>query len=162
MGTLLDDIMATVNAASPGLLTALLAGLSLAGLCEGHGHMTLPPSRNGGRLEKAADCLHGECMWFSQPDADYIHKTDPIARIPGDPTLNHLPFRTYNVNVSGGPTDYTSTSPWRAPGSAPVLGSGCGRAGGGPLAFANGGTAPKGVQQGDDGLNQPESEPTVW
>ena len=24
---------------------------------DGHGHLTLPPSRNGGTLAKAADCL---------------------------------------------------------------------------------------------------------
>ena len=60
--------------------------LSTAALCiiqiHGHGHMTLPPSRNGGTLAKVADCLHGECMWFSQPDADpRVH--DRTCHIPG-------------------------------------------------------------------------------
>jgi hypothetical protein len=41
---------------------ALAAALATA---EPHGHLTFPPSRNGGTLAKAADCLHGECMWFS-------------------------------------------------------------------------------------------------
>ena len=71
-------------------------------------------------------------MWFSQPNANWTlnpatgRPDDPIARIPGEPTLNAPELRTYNINVSSGPLDYTRTSPWRAPGSAPVYGSGCG------------------------------------
>jgi hypothetical protein len=52
--------------------------------------------------------------------------------------------------------------PWRAPGKAPVLGSGCGIAGGNPLPIPNGGTPPNGVEQGLDGFMLPETEPTVW
>ena len=55
------------------------------------------------------------CFWFSQPTS-----------IPGPPTLPQR-HRTFNVDVSGGPKDWTAHMPWRAPGSAPVLGSGCGR-----------------------------------
>jgi len=51
---------------------------------------------------------------------------------------------------------------WRAPGSAPVLGSGCGVAGGNPLPIPNGGSAPSWAKQGLDGLDLPETMPTVW
>ena len=166
------------------LLVALIPALCCIVPCQSHGHMTLPPSRNGGTFEKAGDCLHGECMWFSQPDADYVHKIDRTARISGEPTLNTPPLRTYNVNVTGGPLDYTRTSPWRAPGpstenapsfrlcltlysqgSAPVFGSGCGMAGGGPLRQSDGGTALEfGLKQNMDGseLPQVESANTTW
>lgn len=111
----------------------------------GHGHMTLPPStRMGGSVALGGSCTNGACYWFSNN-----------VEIPGEPTLP-VADRTL---TNAGPWD---RSPWRAPGSAPVYGSGCGVAGGGPLAFANGGTAPKGYQQGSDGLNAPEHEPTVW
>jgi hypothetical protein len=113
--------------------------------------MTLPPSRNGGTLERAADCLYGECMWFSQP-----------TEIPGEPTLNAEPLRTYNVEVSSGQTDYTRYFPWRAPGSAPVLGSGCGRAGGGPVRMMNGGTAKEFGLAHMDGAELPVVNRTVW
>lgn len=114
--------------------------------------MTLPPSRNGGTIDHAADCLHGECMWFSQP-----------ATIPGEPTVNAAPFRTYNVEISSGPRDFSRYNPWRAPGSAPVIGSGCGRAGGGPIRMFNGGTAKEfGLAQNMDGIDLPSVNHTVW
>ena len=118
----------------------------------GHGHMTSPPSRNGGTLARAGDCLHGECMFFSQPSA-----------IPGEPTLNDAPLRTFNVDVSSGPTDFTRRNPWRAPGSAPVLGTGCGRAGGGPVRSYNGGTAKEfGLVQNQDGAELPRAPAATW
>ena len=43
-------------------------------------------------METAADCLHGECMWFSQPDASGPSSSDPIALIPGEPTVNDAAF----------------------------------------------------------------------
>jgi hypothetical protein len=43
-----------------------------------------------------------------------------------------------------------------------VLGSGCGVAGGNPVALFNGGIAPPGWPQGADGLLLPATEPTVW
>lgn len=98
----------------------------------------------GGSVALGGSCTNGACYWFSNN-----------VEIPGEPTLP-VADRTL---TNAGPWD---RSPWRAPGSAPVYGSGCGVAGGGPLAFANGGTAPKGYQQGSDGLNAPEHEPTVW
>lgn len=123
-------------------------------------------------MEKAADCLHGECMWFSQPNANFTNNPetgrpdDPIARIPGEPTLNAVQFRTYNVNVTDGPLDYTRTSPWRAPGSAPVFGSGCGMGAGGPLRQMDGGTAREfGIVQNMDGKDLPHlnsSAAPVW
>ena len=45
-----------------GLATTALLVVS----ADAHGHLTFPASRNGGTLQKAADCMHGECiMWFS-------------------------------------------------------------------------------------------------
>jgi hypothetical protein len=54
--------------------------------------------------------------------------------------------------------------PWRAPGTAPVLGSGCGVAGGGPTARdrGNGGIPPPGYAQGADFLTIPEQAATTW
>jgi len=34
-----------------------LAAAALVAPAGGHGHLTLPPSRNGGTVAKAADCL---------------------------------------------------------------------------------------------------------
>lgn len=93
----------------------------------------------------------GACFWFSQP-----------AVIPGEPTLNAAPFRTYNVNVSSGARDWSRKMPWRAPGAAPVFGSGCGSAGGGPVPMANGGSPPPGVAQGVDAVTLPVLNRTVW
>lgn len=90
-------------------------------------------------------------MWFSQPTT-----------IPGFPTLNKSAHRTYNVKVDHGPHDWSRKFPWRAPGTAPVLGSGCGTAGGNELPVPNGGIAPPGVKQGLDGVHLPETEPTLW
>jgi len=73
-------------------------------------------------------------------------------------------MRTINVDATGGPRDVYATSPWRAPGTAPVYGSGCGAAGGGPTGYANGGFSPKGIPQGLDGLRMPKipGEAVVW
>lgn len=76
--------------------------------------------------------------------------------------LNDPQYRTYNVKVADGPHDWSRRMPWRAPGTAPVLGSGCGLAGGNELPIPNGGNAPAGVKQGLDGLELPETAPTVW
>jgi len=89
-------------------------------------------------------------MWFSQPTV-----------IPGEPALNDPAHRTYNVKVAEGPHDWTRKMPWRAPGTAPVLGSGCGLAGGNSLPIPNGGKVQP-EQQGLDGLKLPETKPTVW
>ena len=135
-------------------LLFLLLAVTVAPV-DGHGHATLPPSRNGGNLRDAADCGRGQCMYFSQP-----------ATIPGEPTINAEPLRTFNVEVDdSGPHDYTRRNPWRAPGSAPVLGSGCGRAGGGPVRSMNGGTAKEfGLVQNQDGADLPKlpERPTQW
>lgn len=95
-------------------------------------------------MEKAANCDNGACFWFSQP-----------ALIPGEPTNNEEEFRTYNVKVKDGPRDWSRKAPWRAPGTAPVLGSGCGLAGGNPKVIDNGGIAPDGFEQGRDGFDLP-------
>ena len=150
---------------APSVLAVCIYTLCSCPLCSGHGHMTLPPSRNGGTLDMAADCMKGECMWFSQPDAGGVDPTDKIAEIPGDPTLPaDERMRTYNVDVWSGPTDYSRTHPWRAPGAAAVIGSGCGRAGGGTHREFDGGTAKEfGLVQDMDGLALPASAvKTVW
>lgn len=90
------------------------------------------------------------CLWFSQP-----------VQIPGEPTIESE-ARTYNIDVSDGPNDWTRKMPWRAPGTAPVLGSGCGVAGGNPIELPNGGDPPSGFEPGYDGVLLPETEPTVW
>merc|ERR1719238_2579892 len=122
-------------------------------LCDGHAHMVYPPSRGGGNYSLAGTCTsipEMPCMWFSQP-----------VIIPGEPTLK-LEHRTYNVHVDSGPHDWSRKMPWRAPGTAPVLGSGCGVAGGNQVPIPNGGSAPAGVKQGLDGLHLPETAPSVW
>lgn len=97
-------------------------------------------------------------MLFSQPNS----KQPTAAIIPGPPTLNSSKYRTVNVNVSSGPYDWTRTMPWRAPGSAPVLGSGCGVAGGGDVWNVNGGWPSRGMTQGEDAITLPTGIPTVW
>jgi len=119
--------------------------------CEGHGTLVWPPSnRVGGKMEHAGDCVNYECMWFSHPCV-----------IPGEPTLDPM-FRTFNLGVNDGPLDWSRKMPWRAPGSAPVKGSGCGLAGGNSVRLFNGGFAPPGYAQGADGLTLPEQKPQVW
>jgi len=128
----------------------LIAAMSIPAAVLAHGHITYPSGRNNGSIELAGDCNRLECMWFSQP-----------ATIPGEPTLPDY-ARTVHVNVTSGPDDFSRTMPWRAPGAAPVYGSGCGVAGGGPTPYANGGNAPEGYRNGDDFLTIPERKPTVW
>ena len=70
-------------------------------------------------------------------------------------------MRTINRNVTGH-TDVFKTSPWRAPGSAPVFGSGCGVGGGSSKAYLNGGFI-KSHPQGMDGKDLPAvGQPAVW
>jgi len=104
--------------------------------------------------------LNGACMLFSQPNLEQPN----VSIIPGPPTLNDAKYRTVNRNVSSGPTDWTSKMPWRWPGSAAVLGSGCGVAGGGNMWNANGGWPATGMQLGQDPLQVlPKAiSPTLW
>ena len=135
---------------SPSALTAAL--LLVGGThVDAHGHITIPPARNNGSVALAGNCENFACFWFSQ-----------ITEIPGEPTLPDE-GRTFNVKVTSGDDDWSRKMPWRAPGTAPVYGSGCGAAGGGPKPYDNGGIPPPGYKQGDDFLTIPESEnPTVW
>ena len=107
----------------------ILALALLFPLAFGHGQMTYPPSRGGGSLAEGGHCESRACMWFTQP-----------TEIPGEPTLL-LQFRTVNMGFEGGPGDWSRRSPWRAPGTAPVSGSGCGISGGNGLPIPNGGAA---------------------
>jgi len=129
----------------------LLSIIALMGRVYGHGHIVIPAStRHGGSIKLGGDCTNGACYWF----------TNNI-EIPGEPTLP-VYARSVQLNVTGGVKDVYKTSPWRAPGSAQVLGSGCGSAGGGPVYYANGGNPPPGIKQGMDGIDLPKMTPTVW
>eukprot|EP01102_Stenamoeba_stenopodia_P003625 TRINITY_DN1379_c0_g1_i1.p1 TRINITY_DN1379_c0_g1~~TRINITY_DN1379_c0_g1_i1.p1 ORF type:complete len:402 (-),score=53.72 TRINITY_DN1379_c0_g1_i1:32-1237(-) len=133
------------------LCLASVALLLFATEVYGHGALTIPSSRQGGNVNDAGQCKNYECLWFSQ-----------ITQIPGEPTINFPPWRTYNINVTGGEDDWSATYPWRAPGTAPVRGSGCGVAGGSPYPLFNGGMSPPGIEQGMDGILLPKTTPTVW
>ena len=130
------------------LLLVLLAALCI-GVAHGHGHITWPHARNNGSIATGGHSPNYEAFWFSQPTT-----------IPGEPTLPAY-ARTMNLGVDGGPDDFTRAAPWRAPGSAPVRGSGCGVAGGGPKA-ARADTAddpPPGYRRGDDFMLIPPTPP---
>jgi len=166
------------------LSLAMLSAL-LHGAVNGHGQMNYPPSTRQGLPGKTwPGALSGEgaggyceqpnsmnpqnplncaCMLFSQPSAAHPN----ISTIPGPPTNNASQFRTNNINVSSGPADWTARMPWRAPGSAAVLGSGCGVAGGGDVFNSNGGWPPTGMDQGADVLDVLSGPPggrpvTTW
>lgn len=127
------------------ILVSCVAGVAA------HGHMTIPPSRNLGSLEGGASCAEGQCFWFSNN-----------VEIPGNITLPDQ-YRTVNrAATQGSERDLYTTSPWRAPGTAPVYGSGCAAAGGGPTYYANGGQPPAGIAQGLDGLKLPPTNTTKW
>lgn len=126
-------------------LTAFLAQVT------GHGHIVIPAStRHGGSIKLGGDCKNGACYWFSNN-----------VEIPGEPTLANE-FRSVQLDVTELPNDVYRTSPWRAPGKAPVFGSGCGSAGGGDTYYANGGSAPPGYAQGMDGVKLPAMTPVSW
>jgi len=119
------------------LFTLLLSLLPV--LISGHGHLTLPPSRNGGNVQNGGACDDNACFWFSNN-----------VEIPGNATLPDK-YRTVNRDAVG-EDDIFKTSPWRAPGTAPVYGSGCGAGWGGPVGFANGGYAKDQSMQGFDAV----------
>lgn len=98
-------------------------------------------------MSKGGDCRNGACFWFTNNIEITINETLPIAA---------------RSVTNGGEPDVFGKSPWRAPGTAKVLGSGCGVAGGSSNAYANGGTAPEGIAQGSDGIELQEMSPTVW
>ena len=127
----------------------------LAARVAAHGKLSLPESsRQNGTLARAGWCEDKNCFWFSGP-----------VYTPGPPTVNGAPHRTYNVNVTSGNRDWSRHMPWRAPGSAPVYGSGCGAAGGGPERIeVSGNTPPPGIAQGADALKvlKRTREPTTW
>jgi len=132
----------------------LLVLLSVVAHTQAHGHITIPAStRHGGSLSMGGDCSAGECFWFSN-----------MVTIPqGQKQTLPEEARTIALNISSGsPDDFWARNPWRAPGTATVLGHGCGNAGGGPVPYANGGNAPPSLKQGQDGLTLPEQPPVVW
>eukprot|EP01006_Ploeotia_vitrea_P017617 TRINITY_DN48839_c0_g1_i1.p1 TRINITY_DN48839_c0_g1~~TRINITY_DN48839_c0_g1_i1.p1 ORF type:complete len:380 (-),score=25.13 TRINITY_DN48839_c0_g1_i1:1241-2380(-) len=131
----------------------LLLLLAVVSWVHGHGQLTHPLSNRANCSYETAGTCDGPygCLWFSQ-----------ITTIPGPPTVNDAKYRSYNVHVSSGPDDWSYKYPWRAPGSAPVRGSGCGVAGGSDVVLFNGGVSPPGVPQGTDGITLPAKEPTIW
>lgn len=136
-----------------GIRLAAMAALLRFVPSQSHGVMTLPEStRQHGSLAKAGSCEDYECFWFSH-----------LVEIPGEPTVNEEAFRTFNIHVSSGAHDWSRKNPWRAPGTAPVFGSGCGSAGGGSAASIEAAAySPPGVAQGTDGTQLPAREPAVW
>lgn len=126
--------------------------VSSCALSCGHGTLTWPNStRQKGTLATAGACVGMECYWFTQP-----------TEIPGAPTLNEERLRTVNVKRSEGPLDYTRKNPWRAPGTAPVKGLGCGVAGGSAKHDNLTGGFTSVVGQGADGTELEAKEPVVW
>jgi len=65
------------------------------------------------------------------------------------------------VDVLEGSGDWSRKMPWRAPGQSPVLGSGCGVAGGNSVPVPNGGMSLN-YPLGMDGADLPAMEPTEW
>ena len=134
-------------------LPALFLLLALPTPSRGHGQITWPPStRHGGNIHAGADCARGECFWFSNN-----------VEIPAGLRPGTLPasMRSMEPEVEGGKRDVWRTHPWRAPGTAPVYGSGCGVAGGHPThEYANGGVPPDGVPLGMDGAALPKQSAT--
>lgn len=128
------------------LFTFLAIAVSLV---SGHGHMTLPPSRNGGNTKNGGVCADNACFWFSNN-----------VEIPGEATLPDK-YRTIQADVTG-EDDIFKTSPWRAPGTAPVYGSGCGSGWGGPVGYNNGGYAKDQTMQGKDGTTLDATPTTYW
>ena len=142
----------------PQMMSHLSRGLCvllIADQTAGHGRITWPAStRHGGSLETGNRCGRGAegCnSWFSNN-----------VKIPGAPSLASPGLRTVQPNVTSQPQDVYAASPWRAPGSAPVLGSGCGVGGGGRLPYRNGGYC-AGCPQGLDGKHLPKvGKPQEW
>jgi hypothetical protein len=130
--------------------------LSLVAAITGHGQITFPPStRHGGSVKSGNRCAHGSLSsycsaWFSN-----------IVTVPGAPRLPNG-MRTLQLNVTSQPEDVYAKSPWRAPGSAPVFGSGCGVGGGSKEPYLNGGECPHCPQGLDGKLLPPVGEPAEW
>eukprot|EP00438_Fugacium_kawagutii_P024618 Skav207647 [mRNA] locus=scaffold2758:23314:24345:+ [translate_table: standard] len=105
-----------------------------------------------GSIESAGACAFDSCVWYS----DFV-------TIPGEATVNAEEFRTFNVKVSSGPKDWSRKNPWRAPGTAPVYGSGCGIYGGKEKNVLGSSGQLLGFHEaGMDGQKLPGKEPMVW
>lgn len=128
----------------------------------GHGMLTWPPARALGDL-KSAGLSSAYVAYEEKPNVGYLWFSQPVV-IPGEPTLNSPEDRTYNVHVSSGDKDWSRRMPWRAPGTAQVLGSGCGVSGGSPVQIPNGGASsdPTLYPYGMDGKDLPATKPTEW
>ena len=132
------------------MLVLVAVGMARA---HAHGVMTWPPSsRQNGSLAHAGSCAFDDCMWYS----DFV-------TIPGEPTVNDERSRTFNVKVQSGAKDWSRKNPWRAPGTAPVFGSGCGIFGGlaDPVVDSAGSLMPSHTP-GTDGKSLPEKEAMTW
>eukprot|EP01047_Picozoa_sp_COSAG01_P072817 COSAG01_NODE_11685_length_1879_cov_22.393820_1_plen_386_part_00 len=109
------------------VLPVLLVAASPA--ADGHGWLTLPPSRNGGGLDDdIGACLRdsyynhfknisvtNDCMWFTSSTT-----------IPGEPTLCDPALLTTSTSIAhpcsaDHARDWTRKHPWRSPGTAPVI-----------------------------------------
>ena len=75
-----------------------------------------------------------------------------------------IPHAMPSSGSSAVTVDWSRTMPWRAPGTAPVHGSGCGILGGNKVPLPNGGQVDP-AQQGKDGITLPKAAgvtPAVW
>eukprot|EP00437_Effrenium_voratum_P054529 CAMPEP_0181533966 /NCGR_PEP_ID=MMETSP1110-20121109/73449_1 /TAXON_ID=174948 /ORGANISM="Symbiodinium sp., Strain CCMP421" /LENGTH=413 /DNA_ID=CAMNT_0023665205 /DNA_START=54 /DNA_END=1296 /DNA_ORIENTATION=+ len=135
------------------LPTALLLFIASAPTVLGHGVLTWPPStRQNGSMAHAGSCAFDDCIWYS----DFV-------TIPGEPLVNKEAHRTFNVKTQSGESDWSRKNPWRAPGTAPIFGSGCGVYGGRQEFVIDSSGNLLGVHlAGKDGANLPAKEPTVW
>lgn len=113
----------------------------------------------GGRGTHLSRIQGGQCLWFTN-----------FTRIKGRPTIDrHSSWRTYkDMNFGWGPYDWTSTFPWRKPGTADIF-SPCGVDGGNkngcPVGNrGQGGCAGQGYGHGPDArtYNFPGMRTTTW
>lgn len=126
----------------------------LAACVHAHGTLEYPPSRAMGVGSTGTDLdswtsssvcgePYGSCYWFTELVG--INGLGPF------PAEGHVP---------------ATQTPAYAPGTAPIEGSGCGAAGGGPTNnYPRAGTAPKMYTQGQDGVTLPpisQWTPPTW
>ena len=142
-------------------------------LIHGHGTLNSPiPRSSGGQSDDISPwCAGGSCYWFSQgcfpgcsecsgnvfqayPEPFDWQQTGCKDVLP--PTNNHPDLRTWATNRHvGSDDDWTSVTPWRRPGSAPLLDP-CGVASGMlPPNVSPPDGVPEGFAQGDLGSDLP-------
>lgn len=145
--------------------------------CDGVTRGPIPCSRPGGcrGCEKAETCP--DCRGMRPLGHDTCQRKMDVCGLNASATICDPSLRTLNIDaLCGGDTDWYYFSPWRAPGSAPVLDA-CGMAGGATTQAGFGAQYKQTpfAKQGDVGsklprtahsFNQPEpaagSQPWLW